>query len=241
MMYIEDLAVISESFLNDKRYYEILEETTDLGIRIGEFYKGIDDLSDEKLSKLLSYVPVNEIDMEDKQAKKIIQNIMLSNIKEFKNTLKEIAMFSHTHHPLFKRFKHGGMPIISDAHLADSNTFLSKFDSFNIVCFGKNPFQDVVIIPNSKEIMEKYKKLIAKLQDILKEMINGRIFCFQRRIAGRIAEDIYKHSILSKEESDIVNVALNKFYSSHPPSAFNPEIKIDKNIKADDLGWYSQL
>lgn len=239
MMYIEDIAIISTSFLKGRTYYEIIiDKSIDLGELIGNFYNEMDDITDNELLKIMNYTSLAEVDIENKFITKVIQKNIISNIFEIKRIFKEIATFSKTHHILFKRFKHAGFPIISGS---TGNNLLSNFDSVNIVSAGEDPLKDVIPIPFSKEVLEGYRIIIHGIQNLLKDIVNNRIECIIRNIPTIIPKNRYNLTVISKDEVKIMEDELDKHNSLHPIESININVVNEKEIKKESLEWYLQL
>jgi hypothetical protein len=115
MMYIEDLAILSESFMSQQNFCDILNDNSiNIGDMIRCFFEKISYISDEGIYKIMSYAAPSQLSLDDKST--IVLNKHLnSNVKELKRILKEIGDFGNTNHPLFKRFKHAGTPIFCGA------------------------------------------------------------------------------------------------------------------------------
>ncbi|HET7148118.1 MAG TPA: hypothetical protein VFI73_06405 [Candidatus Nitrosopolaris sp.] len=94
--------------------------------------------------------------------------------------LHDIERFSKASHPIYKRFKHAGISIFSNAvQKTPPSGPLSIFEVFNLVADGPDPVRDIVIIPYSKHVLKRYEKIIDKLQTLLLEMTENRIICLE--------------------------------------------------------------
>jgi hypothetical protein len=115
-MYIEDLVVYAKSFIGDKDYYsEFLRPSTlDLGAVIYCFFENIERLSDNDILKIMSWVDLSLINLDD-QLEKPLKLIIDYNITKVRKLLTQLKDFGKSNHPIYKRFKHGGMPVVSDA------------------------------------------------------------------------------------------------------------------------------
>jgi len=189
----------------------------------------------------MSYAAPNEINLDDKSAK-ILNKHLNSNVKEVKRMLREIGDFGKTNHPLFKRFKHAGMPIICGAlQRTPGSGFLGDFEFFNLVPIGPDPFIDVIPIPYSKQVLDGYWIIINGLQNILKAIAENRIICIQRNLNGLIPNQRFDLSALSSQEADSMEKIVSDFYALNPPKEITISHHHNLNIKKEQILWYLSL
>ena len=241
LMYSEDLVVLGESFRRGKEFYsEFLEPSArDLGEAIKDFFKSIEDLTNDDILKMMCWIDMESIISDTKLAKSI-RKIQSYNITNMSNLLRELKDFGNSHHIVYKRFKHGGMPIISPAQqLAPQTGTLALFDTFSIVSEREDPMLDVRVIPFSNEILKRYEVLIEKIQKILLEMIDNRIRCIQREIKCVFFKS-YNNDEVSHEDAEQIDEQILAYYNNHPPTFVPKEVNYDighvDNKK--DLKWY---
>ena len=109
MMYTEDLLVLSLSILeNDGNFYEWLDmKKPDIGERIGNFLRNKGTFTDNQWRRVLSYINVHEMDI-DNPTKILLDKLIALNIFKFKRLLGHIEQFADSHIILSRRYKHAG-------------------------------------------------------------------------------------------------------------------------------------
>jgi hypothetical protein len=132
MMYIEDLAIISESFLLKRNFYDLVFSSKDLGEVIRSFFEKINCLSYEEIYKIMSYATSSQINIDDK-SRKILDKHLRSNVSVIRRNVRQIGEFGTVHHPLFKRFKHAGMSIMCGNIQSSNPGFLGDFEFCNMI------------------------------------------------------------------------------------------------------------
>lgn len=241
MMYIEDLLVICESMRTTQgNFYDILESEKDLGDVIRDFILQIEEFTDDDYRKILSYLDPKEIP--DNAGRMIIGRLIQNNINSFKRFFDELLKFSKAHHPIFKRYKHAGIPIRQNpAALNVSSKTLSKFDSAVVVFTGKNPLKDISLLPYSTHVIEEYKKLSDELEKWMFNMVENRVSCIERNIPGTIPLEAYGTFNLEPFEREIMESVLLQHYGKYPiivrRSVFTP----NAIIKKQEFEWYENL
>jgi hypothetical protein len=84
-----------------------------------------------------------------------------------KNFLEKVKTFRDTHVEVFRRYKHGGIPIIPGVEVnftnPDNPYTKSAFDSYTLVLIGKDPLKDAMLVPYSDKVLEAYPILISSL------------------------------------------------------------------------------
>lgn len=215
MMYIEDLAILSESLLLQCNFYDLLD-CMDIGKMTGRFFEKINRISDEQIYKIMSYATPNQIKLDDKSII-IYDKHLHSNVKEVKRILREIGDFGSNNHTLYKRFKHAGIPIFNGNISYSTAGFLRDFEFVSMIPFGPNPLSDIVPIPFSKQALDGYHIIIRGLQLILGDIVQNRIICIQRNIDGLIPDRRYDVTALSIEEAkaNSMKKIVNDFYAAN--------------------------
>lgn len=238
MMYIEDLAILSESFMSQRNFYDIINDNSiDIGEMIRRFFEKISYISDEGIYKIMSYAPSDKLGLDDGST--IVNKYLNSNVKELRRILKEIGNFGITNHPLFKKFKHAGTPIFCGA--LNTSGFLDGFDFSNLVPVGPNALMDVIPIPYSKHVLDGYHIIIHGLQKVLGDMVENRIICIQRNLNGLIPNQRYDLTALSSEEATLLKQIINNFYELNPPKEITISESFNLTVKKEKILWYLNL
>jgi hypothetical protein len=142
MMYIEDLAILSKSFELNKDFYElIIDNTIDIGAKTGQFIENITSISDKKIMQYMSYADITETALEaDYKFTELFRRHIDYHVGKVKAALTQIASFSKSNFLVHKRFKHAGMPILSNSfQVPPPSGPFSVFEVFNIIAAGPNP------------------------------------------------------------------------------------------------------
>lgn len=241
MMYVEDFAIMAQSLMCQRSYYSFLtDKSVDLGSVVGDFIKRLDQLSYDEICKVMSYLKATGFEDYDELLRKHIDY----HVDKMKNKLKEIKDFStEAHHGIYKRFKHAGIPIVSafPVKFAASDP-LRQFDSFNIVSMGLDPLKDIIIVPYSAHLVQKYDNFIKTLQEVLRELVSNRRICLERGIQRMIPIQ-YDKDLFSPQEIESMKVRIEHFYSNYPIKKRPKLINIDlneteyKNI-LEKIHWY---
>ncbi|MDH3313002.1 MAG: hypothetical protein OEM28_07635 [Nitrosopumilus sp.] len=113
MIYIEDLAIISESLSRGVNYYTLLDKKEtpegiqDVGDILKEFFESIDKLSQKDFSKIMSLGNPEgyAINGEEKQ---LLEKALEFEKEEYTKTFKKLKDFGTEHHAVFRRYKHAG-------------------------------------------------------------------------------------------------------------------------------------
>ena len=161
-------------------------------------------------------------------------------IIKFRSDLKELKDFGESNHSVYKRFKHGGMPI-ANARVtkAPTGSPLSIFDTCSMVSIGENPLQDIAVIPCSSEVLHRFQKLIVKIQRILIGIIDNRFTALQRE-APRIFPNIPLEGLISAEEIALIEKERDKFFEDHPVKFDLPELNVNVDLTdiKSKIRWY---
>jgi hypothetical protein len=244
MMYIEDLVVLAASLLEEKNFYDefLSPSSGDLGGAIKCFFKNIERLSDEEILKIRSWIDIPSV-MPNSQLATTAKNIQIFYIKKFRSDLKELKDFGQSNHSVYKRFKHGGMPITNATITkAPAGSPLSIFDTCSMVSVGDNPLQDIAVIPCSSKVLQRYQKLIDKIQRILIGIIDNRFTALQRQIPN-IFPNIPLKGLLSPDEIELIEKERLKFFEDHPVKFNLPELNIDVDLTdiKSRIRWYFEI
>ena len=246
MLYIEDLIVLSESFRRGISYYKLLHLSDkgkiDLGKIIKEFFENMNSFSDEEFRTIFGYADPNQLDLNEKE-RKLAKKVIQRNIVEMRKVFVKIEMFGKTHHPVFKRFKHGGAPLLFDAEVKIQGDFpFSESDSYIMVSSGEDPLEDVIPVPLSKDILTGYGIVVSGIQYCLFDLVTNRIACIERNLTGIIPYERYFPEDLSKKETDLYVQILKKFvvkYPSHMDGLL--DFSFSPKITKEQVRWYHNL
>jgi len=250
LMYIEDVVVLAESFIASKNFYneflrpsaDFLGESDDLGEVIKGFFGRVERLSDHDVLKIMSWIDMPSF-IPDNGLKQLVTKIQSDNILKIRNILIEWKDFGNSNHPIYKRFKHGGIPIVPYSRQLEPRTGpLASFDMFSIVSEGDNPMEDIHIIPFSNEVLQKYKTFIARIQSILLGMIDNRIVCIQRDISNVFPNipKTYSNEATNPLEIGRLEKIIDEYYLERP-AVFVPK-NVNYNLDIPDIKekikWY---
>lgn len=241
LLYIEDFAIFAESFRQKRSFYDIVsskDPKDDVGLLVEKFLKNADNYSLEEYLGIMSYVNPEHESLEEEE-KKLLKKITDGNISEMRRIFRDMYEFGKTHHPIFKRFKHAGFPIVFGLDAMKSPNF-KNYETYLAVLIGKDPLKDVQYIPYSSKVMESYEIIFASLQDLLKDIVINKIASIERGITAIYPHLTYTPQDWTREEWDEYGKVLKKFGER------NPFIDIDKTIKLpsankDDLNWFLNL
>ena len=247
MIYIEDLFILSESFRRKIPYYKLLdmsdENQDEIGEIIGKFFKDVNSFSDKEFCRIFGYVEdLNTLDLENDE-KILVKKIIQKNITELKRVYFQIKKFGKTHHPIFRRFKHAGSPLIPGAiSTISKDPPLSEFESYTIVANGKDPLEDVIAIPLSKDVLEGYRIIIQDIQTCLADIVKNHKSCIERNVTGILPVNCYSLENFSLKDKEIYKKIISKFHNKHPfhmddLKKFHYHTKIEKK----ELQWYLDL
>ncbi len=241
MMYVEDLVVLAKSFIAKKDFYSafLAPSANDLGKVIKGFFEGIENLTNEEILKIMNWIDMTSFIFPN-GLKRLVTRIQNDNIIKIRNILNELKEFGESNHPIYKRFKHGGMPVISPSVQGVPKIGpLASFDTFSIVSVGADPMEDIHIIPFSNAVLQNYKKLIERIQSILLEMIENRIKCLQRNIPC-VFPKTYAMELSDAPEIKKIEKEIEKYYNERPV-VFNPRnanYNIDTSDIREKIKWY---
>ena len=246
MMYVEDLIILSESFRKKISYYKLLdriENEPDVGQRIKNFFTRLETFTNEDFYSILGYENPNNLDMNDDE-RKLVEKIVRVNIMAYRETIVEIDRFSDVHHPVFRRFKHAGAPLVPGVRLpSEKSSPLSRFDSCTMAAIGLDPLEDMVPIPLSQDVLTSYEIIITKIQKILKDLLQAHLMRIRRNLNGIIPLHAYGSNNLSNAEKEAYKKIIDEFYRKRPrdptvPNHLNYQLSKKQLAKID---WYLKL
>lgn len=237
MFIIEDLVIIGEALRQKKSYYSLLKG--DVGKLVGNFVNNLDKLSDDELCKIMSYKILNETNT-DKNCLDLLRRHTKINLDEIRRALKMICDFGKQHHPVFKRFKHAGIPFVPGLPMQNFPDFQS-FDSHMLVQTGDDPLNDLKIIPYSKNVLEGYKIVYNSAQKLVYDMVENRLACIQRKVDGLITQDFYDITKYSNDDIQKIKNKIEKFYKEHPTVNTDFEFHSNPVHNRRDYSWYLDL
>lgn len=246
MLYIEDLVVLSEAFRRGISYYELLRLSDtgeiDLGKMIEKFFEDVGCYSDEELCKIFGYADPSRLDLEEDE-RELVEKVMQENIVEMKKAFAKIETFGKTHHPVFKRFKHGGAPLLFDPKVTVRGDFpLSESESFITVSTGEDPCEDVIFIPLSKDVLTGYEIVVRGIQYCLLDMVTNHIACIERNLPGIPPHEHYSRDSLSTKETDLYAKILEKFVAKYPAHMDGLlDFSFDVTVTKKQFKWYHDL
>ena len=241
MLYIEDLIVLSESFRRRVLYHELLDGT-DVGQMIKKFFQDLGSFSDEEFRRIFGYADPAQVGLKEGE-RELVAKVMQKNIEELKRIFTQIGKFSTTHHPAFRRFKHGGAPMMlgSEARRGGDD-FFAKFDSHTAVLVDKKPFKDVIFIPLSKDVLKGYNVVVDGIYLCLNDLTRNHIARIERNLDGVIPTNRYFNDYLSKDEADLYAKIIKKFYDKHQPHTEGlRDYHYESVIEKEKIEWYLDL
>lgn len=249
-MYIEDLAILAESRLRGIHYYNLLdkkeigekteEKIQDVGQLVQDFYQKLDTLSEEEICKIMSYANPEKCGF-DSECVELLKRTTKSDVEEIRKTLKTIGDFGKEHHPVFKRYKHAGFPLIPNLPVVkDMPEYMKKFDFFSAVSVSHTyPFDNPKLIPYSIEVLESYSIISTAIDRLLCDIAKNRRICIQREVDGIPAVGYYSGQSYSVEEHKKLETKLKKFDTEYPIK--NADFNLPMNNKLEEDSWYSKL
>ncbi len=263
MMYAEDIAAFSLSFLENISLQQLLDESEislthvkcdekreivkgnlqveDLGKRIGNFYGMVDNLSDEQLYKLFNYVPFSEITFIDDELKVTIKKVIDSNFLESRRILKDLQIFGITHHPFYKRFKHAGVPIVYNLGSMYTYPPRKDFETYSKITLNKKDSSIGYVIPFSGAVLESYNYLMKDIEMLLTEMITNRIDSLERDIVGTLPSSVLNKSSITRDEEESLVKARSTLNEKYPSYHANDQLHFFAKADLDRFKWYTNL
>jgi hypothetical protein len=243
MIYIEDLAIISESLLRGVNYYSLLDkkETSegiqDVGDILKKFFENIDQLSESDFAKIMSYGQPNDYAINDEE-KQLLEKALQFEKEEYYRIFKILKDFGSEHHAVFRRYKHAGFPMAPGLRLIEPlPKFLKNFDFISYVSVKNDPFDEPRILPFSDKVIESYHIIIHGIQDVLKDVISNKKSEIQRRkkLPPICWHTAFKFSLNERKKFEAI---LQRHIEQNPPTKTEFNINI---TTTEQNGWYSKL
>jgi hypothetical protein len=240
-MYIEDLAILAESFLRRTDFYNLLSDSNvDIGNLKACFVKKIESLTNEQISQIMTYTNPDKITSDD-AVSRIFKKHFDYHIEKVQKKLIEIGSFGDANHRIYERFKHAGMVIFSNSVPTSPSGPLGGFETISIVADGPDPFHDITFIPYSQGVLSRYEKIIIIIQELLQDMIRNRMASILRNIEGIIPES-YNYDLFTNKETQIMHNKFGEFMNAHPEnkiSGMNFDINSETlNKVLHENRWY---
>ena len=245
MLYIEDLIVLSESFRSETSYYKLLDpsdENQNVGKIIEGFFKDVNSFPEEEFRRIFGYMDPSQLNLKEGE-RKLAEKIIQKNIAEMRRVFVIIRKFGKAHHPAFRRFKHAGSPLLLGMMPEEQeNTPLPGFDSYTHVSIGKDPFQETIILPLSKDVLEGYRIIIHGVQSCLPDLVTNHIACIQRNVTGILPTETYFQERLSEQEGELYKKIVDKFYEKYPLHMDDLQsFHLKPKIKKEKILWQLNL
>ena len=247
MMYIEDLVILSESFKSEIPYYKLLDPSDknqhDVEIMIIKFCDDANSFSNEEFRKIFGYIKdSNLLDLENEE-KNLVEQVIQENIVELRRVFIQIKKFAKTHYSVFKRFKHAGAPLIpGTVGTISKDAFISEFESCITISDGKDPLEDIIVIPLSKDVLKAYSIISEAIQICLKDMVKNHINCIEQMLTGVLPVRHYSLETFSAKDEEMYQKTIKKFYDKHPHHIGDlKKISHQPKIEKEKLQWYIDL
>jgi len=244
MMLTEDIAVFCTSFIkNESDYYKYLDkkEDEDLGKIIYDFYDKVDDLTNDKIRKILCYIHPDKYKFENEDQKNVYTSILLKNIKFVRYFLVKTSVFYKSHFKIFRRYKHAGFPVLLASKISkDDELLYGKFDFVSFAFTSKiDVTEEITTLPFSKNAVKSYQNYSFDIYLFLRTIINSRLISIERKIDGIFPYyDDYFSKQLSKDEKEKLEKIWKDFEKKNPISGSLHSLI---NPKGEYTAWYVNL
>ena len=209
-------------------------------ISIYNFFSDMSSFSDEEFRKIFGYVDPNQLELETKE-RELVKTVMQKNIAEMRRAFDQIKKFSETHHPIFRRFKHAGAPLVLGAEANEQDEVFSNFDSYTLVPVGKGSLADTVPIPLSNDVLRGYDIVIEAVQMCLEDLVTNRLECIKRNTTGILPTEYYFLERLPEEEIQIYTNIVEEFYNKHSYPNNLKHFKYNTKLNPEKIKWYIDL
>ena len=252
---IEDLAILAESRLRNTNYYELLDKKKtidkgnctksdleeDVGLITKNFYSKLDSLSDDEICRIVSYSKPEKFNF-DKDCISLLKVCIERDIKEIRRILKIIGDFGKEHHPVFRRYKHAGFPMLPEFPIINElPDYLKKFDFLSSVPVNQeDPFKEPKIIPFSKDVLEGYSIIATGLDRLLGDIAKNRIVCIQKNLDCIPSVGYFSGQTFTVEEHEKLMKKLEQFNVDFPSNNTSFNFGVDNHFAKSD-SWYEKL
>lgn len=190
MMFLEDLAVFSISFLKgEQNYYQLLDgkDEKDLGKIISEFYEKTDILTNDDVRKILGVTHPEKYQFNSPEEKNLYIYALDKMITVLKTFLVKASVFRESHIGVFRRYKHATLPIFLGIDIPNNDSFHKKFDFVSYAIISENdPSKKLSNIPYTDDVLESYENLMTETYLVLSTIISYHLIIQQRKIQGVI-------------------------------------------------------
>jgi len=244
MMFIEDMTVICQSIKEGKiDYYKFLDKSgdEDLGILIRKFYEEIEKISDQDLSKILSYSDLDSFEFVNGGDKEIVSKIIKLILKKTRIFFNKISLFRENHIKIFRRYKHAGFPILLAQKIPTPADLYKNFEFASLGLTSTEKLeQELNAIPFSPKAIDSYENLKKDIMSFLGTVITFKMICIERNVNGLIPNSKNLFSLnLASSEISILDKVWQKFESKHPLQ--NGGTTINAKFMTQFLNWYVDL
>lgn len=244
MMFIEDVAVLCWSFLENKNYYQYLDKESqdeDLGNIIGMFFSKIDSLSDDDLKEILQYLDPQNYEFESDEEKSLLISAMEKNYSSTRKFLKKLEVFRDNHIGIFRRYKHASFPFLMGVEIPVGDVDYKKFDFTTFTPIShKDPTKIMLSMPFSQDVLISYENLNMDIFLFLTAVVNNRLIVIERNAKGVPPSHMDHFSRkFSTPELDILKKLWKRYEISHPK--LEGEFRSTAKMSTAYTFWYVHL
>ncbi|MBS3923552.1 MAG: hypothetical protein KGZ37_10475 [Nitrosarchaeum sp.] len=243
MMFIEDLAIICTSIKDGTiEYYKFLDAEGDkeLGKTIKKFFDSVNTLTEDDVLKILSY-DTSSFNFKSKEEKDILEEIIKKNVEKTQNFLKRLAIFTHNHHKIFRRYKHAGFPIITNVKIPEDIQDYKTYNFMSIAFTSKEELtKEIATLPFSKSVLETYGVLKQDIFEFLGTISMNKSISLIKKINGILPHEysVFR-KILTDSEKHILNDIWKRIEEQYPNVIDNE--KLGTNVNSEFMEWYVNL
>ena len=136
-----------------------------------------------------------------------------------------------------------GAPLIPGAvGTISKDAFISEFESCITISDGKDPLEDIIVIPLSKDVLKAYSIIVEAIQICLKDMVKNHINCIEQMLTGVLPVRHYSLETFSAKDEEMYQKTIKKFYGKHPHHIDDlKKISHQPKIEKEKLQWYIDL
>ena len=243
MIYVEDLAIISESLLKGVSYYTLLDKketpegVQDVSDIVQKIFEKMEHLSKNDFAKIMSFGNPEDY-AENNEEKQLLEEALEFEKDEFLKLFKKIKDFADEHHAVFRRYKHAGFPMVPGLRFTKSLPgYLKFFNSTSLVFVNEDPFYNPKVLPFSDKVIEMYSNIIGDIQAALTDIIHNKLHEIRRR---KKLPPICYHANFTflPEQHKKFKTIFQRYDESNPAT----NIKFDMNVRTTEKNeWYSNL